>query len=371
MLKIAVKNKFIKFAIILFIILFSIFTVFYLSGILFMFILSYFIAFTFEPAIKYLQKKKIKRVYSVILIWSFLILLIFLIVIPVIFSILAEIAELGPKIGEYTNAFADKIEAYEAQDPESAEGVLSYFAGRFFKFFQFFDITERTIIDFLLGNFRNFLNYTGNFLRNNINKVISSFIYIFTIPIISFYFMLDFSIISEKIKLFTGNKNENIKNIINETEKDVSKFFRGQLIICFIVGSLLGFGFFLIEVDFPHLLGFIAGLANLIPYFGAFMSTAIALLFSLLKFGFTSEFLFILLKILILVTIVQSLDAFFLSPKILGTKLNLSPVLIMFFLFTGGTIAGILGMFLSIPTMLIIRVLYKNLKIKFVNEKEN
>ncbi|MFA7578211.1 MAG: AI-2E family transporter [Candidatus Muiribacteriota bacterium] len=361
MLNIEINGKYKKIAFTIGILFIFFIAFYYLSEIFIMFGISYIIAYMFEPLIKYLQKKGFKRGLSVILIWIILVAMMFLFVFPVILSIVSEISILVPKIAEYSQDFGAHFEKIKQNYQKNRDSI---FVSRVFEFLGFMEISEKNIIDFGIEQGRKFLTLSGNAIKNNINNLISSFVWIFTIPVITFYTMLDFKEIAETIKAVEFPSKRKVRKIFIEIEREISKFFRGQLLICVIVGILMGFGFFFIGIDFPHLLGVIAGFANIIPYLGVLISTSVAIFFAVLKFGFTMELVFILIQLGIIVILVQSLDGFLLSPKILGETLNVSPVFVMLFLMAGGMVSGILGMFFAVPVLLVLRVLYNNISIK-------
>lgn len=328
--------------------------VFYKS-LLLVFLISYFFAYMFEPLIRKLEKKKVSRTISVVIIWALMVLVLVLIVLPLILSLLQEVGTLQEKIGTYSQNFKDTIDKIS----NSKQTVIVY------DFLQKINVSQGDIVNFIMDKFKDFIQYSGSMISNNISKFISSFMWVFTLPVITFYFMLDFKkIVSVLMDWELPGKGKAMKIVI-QIEKEISKFFRGQLVICIILGFLMGIGFFIIGVDFPLLLGVLAGISNLVPYLGVIVSTVIAILFSILKLGFTMELLIAIIKIIILVMIVQAVDGFLLSPKILSSTLDLSPVFVILFLIAGGMYGGIIGMFLSIPFLIVVKVLFKNVKIKF------
>ena len=112
------------------------------------------------------------------------------------------------------------------------------------------------------------------------------------------------------------------------------------------------------------LLGFMIGLFNLIPYFGAIIAVIIAIIVTLLTGGFGQALL-----MAIIVIILQQIDANIINPKIVGNSLKISPLLVIFAVTVGGAYFGVLGMFLAVPIVAVLKILitdyieYKN-KIK-------
>ena len=115
-------------------------------------------------------------------------------------------------------------------------------------------------------------------------------------------------------------------------------------------------------------LGFMIGLFNLIPYFGAIIAVVIAALITFLTGGLTQAILMV-----VVVTILQQLDANIINPKIIGNSLEISPLLVIFAVTVGGAYMGVWGMFLAVPIIAVIKLFitdyieYKN-KIKQTQE---
>ena len=117
----------------------------------------------------------------------------------------------------------------------------------------------------------------------------------------------------------------------------------------------------IIHVKYAVLLGFFIGILNLIPYFGAIVGVIIAAIITLLTGGLNQA-----ITMLILVTILQQIDANIINPKITGKSVKISPLLVIFAVTVGGSYFGAWGMFLGVPVIAIIRMMivdfidYKN-----------
>ena len=108
----------------------------------------------------------------------------------------------------------------------------------------------------------------------------------------------------------------------------------------------------IIGIKYSVLLGMFIGLFNIIPYFGAIIAIAISLLITLFTGGFEQT-----LIMAITVIIIQQIDSNIINPKILGDGLKISPILVIFAVTIGGEFFGVLGMFLAVPIIAIIKLL--------------
>jgi predicted PurR-regulated permease PerM len=105
-------------------------------------------------------------------------------------------------------------------------------------------------------------------------------------------------------------------------------------------------------VKYAPLLGFIIGLFNVIPYFGAIVAVIIAIVITIFTGGIGQA-----LWLGIIITVLQQIDANIINPRILGTSLNLSPILVIFSVTIGGAYFGVLGMFLGVPVTAFLKII--------------
>ena len=121
----------------------------------------------------------------------------------------------------------------------------------------------------------------------------------------------------------------------------------------------------ILGVKYWILLGFMIGLFNVIPYFGAIIGVAIATLITVFTGGFTKA-----IWMLIVVVILQQLDANIINPRIIGNALKLSPILVIFSVTLFGAYGGVLGMFLAVPVIALIKILINDFIDYRIKKKE-
>ena len=108
-------------------------------------------------------------------------------------------------------------------------------------------------------------------------------------------------------------------------------------------------------IKYAPLLGFFIGLFNMIPYVGAIIAVAISALITLITGGISQT-----IWMLIVVIILQQIDANIINPNIIGQSLKISPLLVIFAITIGGAYFGILGMFLAVPVIAVIKILIED-----------
>ena len=142
-----------------------------------------------------------------------------------------------------------------------------------------------------------------------------------------------------------------IGNYFQNSNTIFFKFISSQLIDALIVGILVTIAMTIIGVKYAVLLGFMIGLFNIIPYFGAIIAVAISVLITIITGGLSQA-----LIMAIVVIILQQIDANIINPKIIGNSLEISPLLVIFAVTVGGAYFGVLGMFLSVPIIAVLKI---------------
>ena len=140
------------------------------------------------------------------------------------------------------------------------------------------------------------------------------------------------------------------------------KFLSSQILDGFIVGALVSIAMSILQVKYAVLLGFMIGIFNLIPYLGAVVGVVIAVIITALTGGISQA-----IWMAIVVIILQQIDANIINPRITGTNLNISPILIIFSVTLFGAYFGIIGMFLAVPIVTVFKLWledYMDLKIE-------
>lgn len=205
-------------------------------------------------------------------------------------------------------------------------------------------------------------------------SLLTGVIDIFVMIVVSIYALIERGKILRFIKgLSSAIFNEEIclkiGKYFNDTNKIFYKFLSSQIIDAIIVGVLTTILMYILKVEYAVLLGFMIGLLNIIPYFGAIIGVIIAILITLITGGISQA-----IWMGILVIILQQIDANIINPKIVGNSLEISPLLIIFSVTIGGAYFGGLGMFLAVPVAAVLKILindyieYKNRK-KLMNQQ--
>ena len=130
------------------------------------------------------------------------------------------------------------------------------------------------------------------------------------------------------------------------------KFISSQFVDAIVIGILSTIALSIMKVKYAALLGFTIGLFNMIPYFGAIIAIAFAALITFLTGGFSKA-----VVMLIVIIILQQIDANVINPKIIGESLKISPLLVIIAVTIGGAYFGIVGMFLAVPITGVLKIM--------------
>lgn len=152
--------------------------------------------------------------------------------------------------------------------------------------------------------------------------------------------------------VFEENVCKNIAKYFNRTNEIFLKFIASQLLDAIVVGVLTSIAMSLLGVKYAVFLGIMIGLFNMIPYFGAIIAVIIATIITFITGGATQA-----LWMIVITTVLQQIDANIINPKIVGESLKISPLLVIFAVTIGGAYFGILGMFLAVPVVAVIKVI--------------
>ncbi len=166
---------------------------------------------------------------------------------------------------------------------------------------------------------------------------------------------------------FKETTYKNIDKYYNHSNKIFFDFVSSQFMDAIVVGILVTIAMSIMGIKYAPLLGFFIGLFNMIPYIGAIIAVAVSALITLITGGLSQT-----IWMLIVVIILQQIDANIINPKIVGQSLQISPLLVLFSVTIGGAYFGMLGMFLAVPVAAIIKIIAEDyVSYKLAQKKEN
>jgi putative permease len=178
------------------------------------------------------------------------------------------------------------------------------------------------------------------------------------LPIVSFYFVKDGNLIPKCLEMTKPFINEKAIDFILDCASLITKFLKGQLNVCLIM--MLYYVFFLsfIKVDFALLLGIVSGASVAIPFIGIICSILLSSIITIVSFGIDYHLAYVLM----LYVFGQIVEGYFVTPRIIGDKIGLHPLLMILALIAFSKTLGIIGMLIAIPIICILKTLFKHLR---------
>jgi predicted PurR-regulated permease PerM len=166
------------------------------------------------------------------------------------------------------------------------------------------------------------------------------------IPVVTFYLMRDWDLLIDGIHdLLPRNLVDRISTLASEIDDVLGAFMRGQLMVMTALGIIYSIGLGLVGLDIAFLIGMGAGLLSIIPYLGSIVGLAVAAGVALFQF----HDVFHLLMVLIVFGGGQMAEGMFLTPRLVGDRIGLHPVVVIFAVLAGGQLFGFLGILLALP----------------------
>ncbi len=315
-------------------------------------------AYILNPLVHFLETKPFRKLPEKLANVLATILAVLLALVIVLFLLLAVVPQLVESIKEMIAS----ISSYQAQ-------IKDFFAW----------LSSSTKIDFSQVNdwLAEFSANIPKWLHDNISQLLqfsmSAGDRILTVTmgfVLSIYFLLDKArILSGAQRFFRAvlpeNKNESFTNNVKRTHSILTRYIIAQLVDALIVGTACAVLMLIGRMPFVALISSVMAIMNLIPTFGPVIGSAIGVFFLLLHDPMQA------LIFLIVMAIIHAVDGYILKPKLFGSALGVSPVLVLASVIIGGRIFGVWGMLLAIPVAAIVSFLMEDLVTYLEKKKQS
>lgn len=293
-----------------------------LKSIFALIFMAFVISSAFKPLISRLENFKIPKLLSILIVYlsflGFLILAVVMIIQPMAIEI-SQFAQVFPEYYSKAQGFLSQI------DVKSNSNFAS-------------DVQTS------LGSIGGVLTQTVNSLLNQTIKLFGGVFSFLTIIIMAFYFSTEENIIRKFIKnLIAERHHDYIVNLNIKVQEKLGQWFRGQMILSLVIFCLSFVGLSLLGVKYALVLAIIAGVFEIIPYFGPWFSGAIAVLLTLLQSPTKALF------VIILYFAIQQIESSFITPKVMGRSTGLNPLLVVISILIGFQLGGVLGGLIAVP----------------------
>jgi AI-2 transport protein TqsA len=302
-----------------------------LKIILIPFFIALIITFIFEPLYNFLRSKKVPGFAAIIIIILIIILIANISSVFIVTSI---------------NTFSAELPKYEQKFREMA---ISVFKSLKLSDSDIQNLNESLKIKNLLKEGSITSALTGIF--SSVMSVFGDFILIIIYVI---FLLSELGSIRDRIKrAFSTERSDKISEIISEIFVDLKKYILGITLINLLQGMIFGTILWAFGVDFYFVWGFLCFFSHYIPNFGSLISTFLPGLLAFLQF----DNIITPIIIIVLLIVIQNVIGNILEPRYIGDRLDLSPLLLLFSLIFWGYVWGIVGMLLSVPIMVMLKII--------------
>ena len=315
-----------------------------LGPVLTPFAVAALLAWLADPLVIRIEKSGRSRTVAVTLVFMLMILLLTIVVLlllPMLQSQIERAVEWGPKLlAWFTTTAVPWLEA------RSGLSLAAYL-----------DPTE-------LGNLlRDHWQQAGGVAANLIDgisrsgmAVIAFTVNLLLIPLITFYFMRDWrTMIGNVHALIPRPLEPTVVRLAKESDEMLGGFLRGQVAVMVSLGTIYGVGLSLVGLDLGFLIGMVSGLLSFVPYLGAAVGIVAAVIATLVEHGD----LFHLVMVAAVFSVGQVIESFILTPWLVGDRIGLHPMAVIFAIMAGGQLFGFIGVLLALPAAAVIMVLVR------------
>jgi predicted PurR-regulated permease PerM len=319
---------------------------YYLRVVLTPFFLAFALAYLLDPAVDGLQRLRLPRsgaIAVLLLCVAGAIIALILVIYPTLRLQVETLAQALPGYVTTIQAWLTPvIERVAQMDPARAQAflqeILQRFEGLPWQILSHLSVVLGSTLESLRGLFTVVLN-------------------LFVIPVVTFYFLRDIDHMRVALPTFLPvSYRDWLMSKIAEIDTLLSGFVRGQLLVALTLMVLYTIGLALVGTPSSILLGLLAGAASMVPFMGLVVGFFPSLLLTYLQYHDWQH----LVGVAAVFIVVQALEGNFITPKIVGERLGLHPVVVLLAVLVGGDLFGFLGILLAVPATAVIKVFWRD-----------
>lgn len=326
-----------------------------LGGILTPFVLAALLAWLGDPLVDRLEERGQSRPLAVSLVFLLILLLVTLVMVVLVPLVVGQIRDLVSNWPSYQAWMTDWFQTNAKPWIDRILGV----AGMGEYSLDSFDSEQ--IAALVQGNWQEasgMAKTTFGYLSRSGMVLMMLAINIVLVPILTFYFLRDWDKLIERIAaLIPRDHLDTVSRLARESSDSLGGFLRGQFLVMLAQGAIYAIGMSVVGLRMGLLIGIIAGLISFIPYLGATVGIVLALVAAIVQEGGFDWSLLILVSVVF--TIGQLAESYVLTPRLVGDKIGLHPVAVIFAVMAGGQLFGFLGMLLALPVAAVANVLLR------------
>lgn len=314
--------------------------VYILAPVLTPFLIAALLAYMFNPVVTRLQAWHVPRTLSVLLLFVVLAGLLTLLTLW-----------LTPKLYYQVQLFANKLPGYLDALQDRVLPKLQTLLGAQAAWFDFAVIKQQ-----LLDHWREIGTAAGEVLATLTRsgmRVAGWLVNLVLVPVVAFYLLRDWNQIVTRVhELFSPGLQPRVALLARETDEVLGAFLRGQLLVMLALAILYSTGLWFLDLDLALPIGVVAGVVSFVPYLGFIVGLASASIAAFFQF----QDLWMLLWVAAVFGVVQALEGMWITPTLVGDRIGLHPVAVIFAVLAGGQLFGFFGVLLALPAAAVILV---------------
>lgn len=325
-----------------------------LAPVLLPFVISLFFGYLGDPLVDRLERARMSRTFAVFLVFFTMTALLALVLVLLV-----------PLLGDQIHHFVEQMPTYAAWLRNT---VLPWI-----NLHTHIDLSPYIDPQRLAGFLREHWEKAGGVAENVLGGLSRSGLVLIEIianvclvPVLSFYFLRDWDVLVARVDaLLPRNIQPTITRLARESDEMLGGFLRGQMAVMVSLGIIYSLGLWLVGLDLSLLIGLIAGLVSFVPYLGVITGILLSVIAALVQFGDGVH----VLMVLAVFTVGPMLESFVLIPRLVGNKIGMHPVGVIFALMAGGQLFGFLGILLALPVSAVAMVLLRYAHVRYTSSR--
>ena len=333
-----IKLPFYVKATILFVGIIALFAILYIAkGIIVPLIFAIIIAILLSPVVNFFVKKRINRVIAIV-ITMFLTVLVIVTLGALLFSQVNRFIESWPALVDRFTVLLDQAVTWISDN---------------------FNIKPQSILDWIAKTKGDLINTGSAAIGHTLVSLGGVLIVLFLVPVYVFIILFYQPLLLDFIhKLFTSVHQSKVTEIIIQTKTVIQRYLIGLIIEAAIVATLDTAALLILGIEYAFLLGILGALLNVIPYIGGLVAVAMPMFVALA----TKSSAWYAVYVLIFYYIIQLIDNNYIVPIIVSSKVKINALFSITVVFVGNALWGIPGMFLSIPLLAIVKLIFDHIE---------
>jgi predicted PurR-regulated permease PerM len=318
--------------------IFAFLTILYIAkGIIVPLVFAIIIAILLNPVVNFFVRKRINRVFSIVI----TLLLTFLV-----------IAGFGAFFFSQASRFSESWPLFVDKFTETLNQTITWASG-------YFDIDPISIHGWIAKTKNELINTSGSAIGQTIVTVGSGLVILFLLPLYVFLILFYQPLLLDFIhKLFAESHQTKVSEIVTQTKTVVQRYLFGLVIEAIIVATMNSVALLILGIQYAILLGILGALLNLIPYIGGLVAVALPMMIAIV----TKSSAWYALYVLAAYYFIQLIDNNYIVPKIVASKVKINALFSIIVVIAGNALWGIPGMFLSIPLLAIVKVIFDHIE---------